>query len=1121
MGQFSQNEAKSNGYNGFQIFYNSQNLERNVFDRLVAAKNRYFGLFFHASSRLSVSNSLLAENSNNVEMRWSDDIMINDTEIRGISSITKHLVHPPYFNRPCTEHILSPVGYRMQTNIYQYKKGAQLTNVHFSLFDHDDECSNSFPIAFQTYHRYTTKLWDYTSTFQNVTFDGKKTMAASAAHEAGVLDIIITDPDGNSDPAGQSFGPASFVSNVTHLTGLSHGSCSVYDEGIAYCNNTCLRTVKFVVDQAFSEDYDLKVTRIEDDAEVIVPAYYAYDNNQQLKRAYQNQRMYSIPIPFGTYTITFFQNGTHVWPTHVYVLWEGFPNCEGYGSMSNINVIEPILTNDHCDELFINSYVDNNGLAAWKHRNTGYLELLTGAGINGTDAIRHYRNAWWDGLGQYVDTRCFSKNVNELYEIKAWFRLQNDTVPVICDLFDSSYPNRCPSITLERKFYKDMKKENLGTHYLSNIAQTVMPNNSGNFSLVHGILKIDNILQNIASLYLYIEHFDQKYDIILNSFSVTKLKKSCVGDFIRNGDFESGYSSFFNTYGTAKYSIVNSSYGYSLKVYDRKHSNYGVHQNLYIDLACINEGDRFLIQGRFQLEDAQGKFIECDRKLNECSFIQLWRESIDEGRKHDGVATTVAINPKEYKNRGNWSLMTGIFTFGKLEANHVKMYLILAGGVTDTVIYDNISMIALAKTCDQVIVNPSFEDGTSSFWKPNYYYHVDYSIIRPGSSDSKFAILFQHSYSRATLGQSLDTRCIVEEKTFVLSAKIKLLNATDLSKPLACDPGERNIHAPNHCPTMRIEFHNCNDGNADVTLWNEKQSPWVPDDFNHYQYDFTVTSRQESCKNVQIQLGYYLPLNQAIVIYEIKLSEKGFTKSPTVFPTKTYTNEPTDSPTITTESPTTSVVQSCPPVGSSSIQVGGNDVILQTAEANTLCTLTKFLPSKAISEIYSLSRKKYKLFSANKEISFIPIARSYNLNNWEVSAGDTASSSFDTKEFLCYSQGCQINLPILKEGATYYLTSYTYSLSQRDEYARFFETASYGMTKAELDSFDTVTGEKESITVITDFIESQMNEEITPVTSHREFWRKRSNPRVRIFYFFNVVIRYVAFLTLFSHKHFN
>ena len=47
----------------------------------------------------------------------------------------------------------------------------------------------------------------------------KKTIAASIAHEAGVL---------------ESFGSASFVNNVTHQTGLSHGSCNVYNEGIAY-----------------------------------------------------------------------------------------------------------------------------------------------------------------------------------------------------------------------------------------------------------------------------------------------------------------------------------------------------------------------------------------------------------------------------------------------------------------------------------------------------------------------------------------------------------------------------------------------------------------------------------------------------------------------------------------------------------------------------------------------------------------------------------------------------------------------------------------------------------------------------------------------------------------------
>ena len=101
-------------------------------------------------------------------------------------------------------------------------------------------------------------------------------MTASAASETGVPDIVTTDTDGNSDPAGQSFGSGSFVSNKPHLKNFSYGSCNVYDEGIVYCYNTCLRTLNLYVDQFFSEDYDLKLTRIENDFErgVIVPAYY-------------------------------------------------------------------------------------------------------------------------------------------------------------------------------------------------------------------------------------------------------------------------------------------------------------------------------------------------------------------------------------------------------------------------------------------------------------------------------------------------------------------------------------------------------------------------------------------------------------------------------------------------------------------------------------------------------------------------------------------------------------------------------------------------------------------------------------------------------------------------------
>ena len=79
--------------------------------------------------------------------------------------------------------------------------------------------------------------------------------------------------------------------------------------------------------------------------------------------------------------------------------------------------------------------------------------------------------------------------------------------------------------------------------------------------------------------------------------------------------FDMGYSSFFREYGNVKYDIVNSSSGYLLKVYNKENSGHRVYQDLYIDLDCGNEGDHFLVKGRFQLRDTSDNLIECDPKL--------------------------------------------------------------------------------------------------------------------------------------------------------------------------------------------------------------------------------------------------------------------------------------------------------------------------------------------------------------------------------------------------------------------------------------------------------------------------------------------------------------------------
>ena len=98
---------------------------------------------------------------------------------------------------------------------------------------------------------------------------------------------------------------------------------------------------------------------------------------------------------------------------------------------------------------------------------------------------------------------------------------------------------------------------------------------------------------------------------------------------------------------------------------------------------------------------------------------------------------------------------------------------------------------------------------------------------------------------------------------------------------------------------------------------------------------------------------------------------------------------------------------------------------------------------------------------------------------------------------MCYDRGCQINLPILEDGAVYQVTSSAYTLSTRDEYARFLETASFGATTSDIDNFEGTTSIMNgAVNVIADFVESQMDVDQIPMTSHRELWRNRASPRV-------------------------
>ena len=115
---------------------------------------------------------------------------------------------------------------------------------------------------------------------------------------------------------------------------------------------------------------------------------------------------------------------------------------------------------------------------------------------------------------------------------------------------------------------------------------------------------------------------------------------------------------------------------------------------------------------------------------------------------------------------------------------------------------------------------------------------------------------------------------------------------------------------------------------------------------------------------------------------------------------------------------------------------------------------------------------------------YIPVGRSYDGNDWERVAG-----KYNTLEYTCDGGGsCTVDLPDW-ETNTYFVTSYAYTLTPSQTSVRFFERASFGASPSMLSEATTELQ-------MAQWIRDQFDESLTPLTSHRAYFRKRLSPRM-------------------------
>lgn len=316
-------------------------------------------------------------------MRRSDEMEVHDTVIRGLSPSNKQEINLAMYNSPCmTNGWPAPVGFRMNNWIHRFdgyseetvpNLGVKMSNVLFMDFDHDDECASSVAVGFRAAQLIKPDVDDghfnYVSSFQNVSL-GSKTIDMASAKLGGLQDIVIIDPDGASDPAGVSNSPSVFITDRNELkTFLSSSGCTSYDDfGMAYCENSCLRGVTFLVDQMETKGVDMRITRKSDGKSTYGLQFYKFDAPEFFNDTiYEHQaRKFSIPLPAGQYSIQFESGGEPMWPRYVTERWEGIPNCSNYANGTDIILFEPPLLEDECNELVRNQGIEL-GERFWQH----------------------------------------------------------------------------------------------------------------------------------------------------------------------------------------------------------------------------------------------------------------------------------------------------------------------------------------------------------------------------------------------------------------------------------------------------------------------------------------------------------------------------------------------------------------------------------------------------------------------------------------------------------------------------------------------------------------------------------------------------------------------------------
>jgi len=448
--------------------------------------------------------------------------------------------------------------------------------------------------------------------------DGAIPVDLCQAKDHGVTDVYLTDLNSSLQPSTSRSvsGASTIISDESWFTTfLSSDKCLLFaNQCLAYCEDTCLRTITYQADPTGSEAYRLKVCNTAQTCIEVDNTYWYEEEDTEVVTLIRNTqvdrlRYFSVTLPKGSYTAEFVDtSGNTVWPKFAEEKYQD-ALCPDALDDGSVHLTIPEVAASECESLLRNGDAETSDTyhTYWRHRHGG-ISLIPGKGIDGSNAFGQLNSARadQDAITQYLDTRCLM--TGRQYEVVPFVRLVNETTSETysCSPSAESY---CPEVGI----YGQSQEGLLWREDVATVVATSSPDPSG-YQRIHGILDVTDDVSSASSVFFYIRRHVDGVSMLVDNVSLMlvplRSDRDCK-NLVFNGDFASSDSRFWFDGDEDALAMVSPGYeGGS----DYALTSFEGNMEQYIHTGCMKVGTSYTAKASFKLIGADGKEFACRKR---------------------------------------------------------------------------------------------------------------------------------------------------------------------------------------------------------------------------------------------------------------------------------------------------------------------------------------------------------------------------------------------------------------------------------------------------------------------------------------------------------------------------